>query len=210
MQISLGEIQLHLRGSTGRLPGKRCVYLNQHDCVSHRLATRPCMPKELLHTGVPGPQLGSRGQQERWGYSTSEYLIPSSDVDRQSFHCPNSSSEMCFSFLGRISGSGINSMRRPFDLLPLRRKAKQEAAQCTEKAAQLKAKWGFEWKPSCTAPENWSATRQKSTDVWQRVPPVAPRQDVLRCQSSSFIFPVMGKTIYSKIILWWIKWSLNK
>ena len=42
-------------------------------------------------------------------------------------------------------------------MLPLRagkkRKAKQEAAQYTEKTAELKAKWGFEWKSSCTAPE---------------------------------------------------------
>ncbi|KAK4823194.1 hypothetical protein QYF61_027203 [Mycteria americana] len=34
-----------------------------------------------------------------------------------------------------------------------KRKAKQEAAQYTVKTAKIKAKWGFEWKPGCAAPE---------------------------------------------------------
>jgi len=32
-------------------------------------------------------------------------------------------------------------------------KAKQDAAQYTEKTDELKAKWGFVWKPNCPAPE---------------------------------------------------------
>lgn len=46
MQISLGEIQLHLRGATGRLHGKHCVYPNQNNCVSRKVRPRPYMAKE--------------------------------------------------------------------------------------------------------------------------------------------------------------------
>lgn len=44
--------------------------------------------------------------------------------------------------------------------------SKQEAARYTEKRARLKAKWGFEWKPSCAAPEE---PKRQEAEAQQRV-----------------------------------------
>lgn len=50
----------------------------------------------------------------------------------------------------------------------------------------------------------------KHSNVWHHLSPVALCQGVLRCQDSSLIFPVTGKTNYSMIMLWWINKGLNK